>query len=199
MRRAVGRDRLDEPFLLARTDRNDDLVRGKGRKSVADGETDVRLAGNSIDRLAREVLGRAFGDLLRMIESFLVAGEPVEYALPYDGDNDLDGVGLPDVRAQDVVRMFDGADDEDVPAHDRKRIDWARPPASAVGNYPRVVHGDDGYFDERVAARYDESAAEMFDPAVIEPVVDLLAELAGGGRALELGIGTGRIALPLAE
>jgi SAM-dependent methyltransferase len=58
------------------------------------------------------------------------------------------------------------------------------------------VH-DDGFFDERVAARYDESAAEMFDPTVVDPVVDLLAELAGSGRALELGIGTGRIALPL--
>jgi len=61
------------------------------------------------------------------------------------------------------------------------------------------VHEDDGYFDERVAARYDESAAEMFDPAVVEPVIDLLVEIAGSGRALELGIGTGRIALPLAR
>jgi RimJ/RimL family protein N-acetyltransferase len=58
------------------------------------------------------------------------------------------------------------------------------------------VH-DDGYFDERVAARYDESAADMFEPAVVGPVVDFLAALAGAGRALELGIGTGRIALPL--
>jgi len=58
---------------------------------------------------------------------------------------------------------------------------------------------DDGYFDERVAARYDETSAEMFDPEVVDPVVDLLVELAGSGRALELGIGTGRIALPLAE
>ena len=58
---------------------------------------------------------------------------------------------------------------------------------------------DDGYFNERVAARYGESSAEMFDPAVVEPVVDLLAELAGNGRALRLGIGTGRIALPLAQ
>ena len=57
---------------------------------------------------------------------------------------------------------------------------------------------DDGYFDEPVAARFDESDAEMFDPAVVDPAVDFLAGLAGDGRALELGIGTGRIALPLA-
>ena len=61
------------------------------------------------------------------------------------------------------------------------------------------MQDDDGYFDERVAARYDESAAEMFEPAVVAPVIDLLVELAGRGRALELGIGTGRIALPLAQ
>jgi SAM-dependent methyltransferase len=56
----------------------------------------------------------------------------------------------------------------------------------------------DDHFGERVAARYDESSADMFDPAVVDPAVDFLAELAGGGAALELGIGTGRIALPLA-
>jgi SAM-dependent methyltransferase len=61
------------------------------------------------------------------------------------------------------------------------------------------VHDEDGYFDERVAARYDESAADIFDSAVVDPVVDFLAEIAGSGRALELGIGTGRIAVPLAQ
>jgi SAM-dependent methyltransferase len=54
-------------------------------------------------------------------------------------------------------------------------------------------------FDEPgVAARYDELGAAMFEPAVLEPAVDLLAELAGDGRALELAVGTGRVALPLA-
>jgi SAM-dependent methyltransferase len=55
------------------------------------------------------------------------------------------------------------------------------------------------HFGEHVAARYDESSADMFDPAVVDPVVDFLANLAGDGAALELGIGTGRIALPLAR
>ena len=57
----------------------------------------------------------------------------------------------------------------------------------------------DDYFGEAVAARYDESSADMFAPAVADPVVDFLADLAGQGAALELGIGTGRIALPLAR
>jgi SAM-dependent methyltransferase len=51
------------------------------------------------------------------------------------------------------------------------------------------------HFGEDVASRYDEWTAEM----PVEPVVDFLAELAGHGPALELGIGTGRIAVPLAE
>jgi SAM-dependent methyltransferase len=52
---------------------------------------------------------------------------------------------------------------------------------------------------ERDAEWYDELAAEMSEPAVLEPVVDFLAQLADDGAALELGIGTGRIALPLAQ
>jgi len=55
------------------------------------------------------------------------------------------------------------------------------------------------YFGERIAERYDESAVDMFDPAVVNPVIDFLADLAFDGTALELGIGTGRIALPLAQ
>src|SRR3954471_15926019 len=39
----------------------------------------------------------------------------------------------------------------------------------------------------------------MFAPEVLGPTVDRLAELAGGGRALEFAIGTGRVAVPLVE
>ena len=54
------------------------------------------------------------------------------------------------------------------------------------------------HFGEDVAARYDESSAPMFAPDVLGPAVDLLAELAGDGAALELAVGTGRVALALA-
>ncbi|MET7403679.1 class I SAM-dependent methyltransferase [Dactylosporangium sp. NPDC005572] len=57
---------------------------------------------------------------------------------------------------------------------------------------------EDGYFGERVAAQYDARSADMAEPEVVGPVVAALAGLADGGRVLELGVGTGRIALPLA-
>ncbi len=60
------------------------------------------------------------------------------------------------------------------------------------------MNDEDSHCGERVAATYDETSDKMFDAAVVEPMVDFLAELAGNGRALELGIGTGRVALPLA-
>ncbi len=53
------------------------------------------------------------------------------------------------------------------------------------------------HFGESVAARYDQALAEMFSATAIEPAVGFLAELAGTGDALEFGIGTGRLALPL--
>jgi SAM-dependent methyltransferase len=54
------------------------------------------------------------------------------------------------------------------------------------------------YFAGPVADRYDSTLGDRGDPAVVAATVDFLAELAGDGAALELGIGTGRIALPLA-
>jgi SAM-dependent methyltransferase len=55
------------------------------------------------------------------------------------------------------------------------------------------------HFSERIADRYDATSADMFHPAVVGPAIDFLADLPTGGAALELGIGTGRIALPLSE
>jgi len=54
------------------------------------------------------------------------------------------------------------------------------------------------HFSGDVAAHYDESSAAMFDADVVGATVDVLVELAGRGAALELAIGTGRVALPLA-
>jgi SAM-dependent methyltransferase len=54
------------------------------------------------------------------------------------------------------------------------------------------------YFGDDVAARYDEGSGSMFDPDLLGATVDVLAELAGDGAALEFAVGTGRVALPLA-
>ena len=50
-----------------------------------------------------------------------------------------------------------------------------------------------------IAEAYDTTSAAMYDPAILDPAVRLLAELADGGPALEFAIGTGRVALPLRE
>jgi SAM-dependent methyltransferase len=55
------------------------------------------------------------------------------------------------------------------------------------------------HWDAETAATYDESSAFMFAPEVLDPAVDFLAALAGGGAALELAVGTGRVAIPLAD
>jgi len=117
LRCVLGRHRLDESFLVIRANRNDDLLGRKGRKRVADGKIELRLAGNSINRLSGKPLGRAFGDPLSLTECSLVVGEPVEYALPCDRDHDLDRVGLAELSTQGVVRMLNRADHEDVLAH----------------------------------------------------------------------------------
>src|SRR6266581_2649984 len=55
------------------------------------------------------------------------------------------------------------------------------------------------YFDERIAQRYEVYWPNLFEPAAVDPVVSFLAGLAGDGGALEFGVGTGRIALPLSQ
>ena len=55
------------------------------------------------------------------------------------------------------------------------------------------------WFDGEIAETYDEDSAARFDPELLGTTVDVLADLAGEGRALELAIGTGRVAVPLAE
>jgi SAM-dependent methyltransferase len=54
-------------------------------------------------------------------------------------------------------------------------------------------------FDERIASTFEAKWPHVFAPEVVEPAVDFLADLAGSGAALELGSGTGRIALPLSR
>jgi SAM-dependent methyltransferase len=54
-------------------------------------------------------------------------------------------------------------------------------------------------WDVEAASTYDTPGVGMFSPDVLGPIVDRLAELAGGGPALEFAIGTGRVAVPLSE
>jgi hypothetical protein len=53
------------------------------------------------------------------------------------------------------------------------------------------------HFDEWIAQRYDALWPHLRDPAILDPAVDVLVELAVGGALLEFGIGTGRLAVPL--
>jgi SAM-dependent methyltransferase len=57
----------------------------------------------------------------------------------------------------------------------------------------------ENYFDDWIAERCERLWPEVFDPAVVQPAVEFLADLAGSGAVLELGIGTGRLALPLSR
>ncbi|MFH8655752.1 class I SAM-dependent DNA methyltransferase [Streptomyces afghaniensis] len=54
-------------------------------------------------------------------------------------------------------------------------------------------------WDADAAQRYDSPGTGMFAPEILGPTVDRLAEIAGDGAALEFAVGTGRVAVPLAE
>jgi SAM-dependent methyltransferase len=56
----------------------------------------------------------------------------------------------------------------------------------------------ENWFDGETAASYDDESDPMFAPALLDATSGFLAGLAGSGRALELAVGTGRVALPLA-
>ncbi len=83
-------------------------------------------------------------------------------------------------------------------------VGYPRPPVSYhVGtsskNWQHWFVGTSEVWDESEASRYDEASADMFAPEILKPTVDLLAELAASGRALEFAVGTGRVAVPLRE
>ncbi|MFF5303114.1 class I SAM-dependent methyltransferase [Streptomyces sp. NPDC013161] len=59
--------------------------------------------------------------------------------------------------------------------------------------------GQETLWGADAAQRYDTPGTGMFAPGTLGPVVDRLAHLAGDGAALEFAIGTGRVAVPLAE
>jgi len=52
---------------------------------------------------------------------------------------------------------------------------------------------------QELAEIYDRTNAVGFEPSILDPMVDLLVELARGGPALEFAVGTGRVALPLSS
>jgi 16S rRNA A1518/A1519 N6-dimethyltransferase RsmA/KsgA/DIM1 with predicted DNA glycosylase/AP lyase activity len=54
-------------------------------------------------------------------------------------------------------------------------------------------------WERDVAEVYDQTYRAKFEASVLDPIVDLLAGLAGGGPALEFAVGTGRVALPLSS
>ncbi|HEY1652469.1 MAG TPA: class I SAM-dependent methyltransferase [Acidimicrobiales bacterium] len=55
----------------------------------------------------------------------------------------------------------------------------------------------ENYFTERIAAEYATRWPHLFERGVVDPAVNFLAALAAGGAVVELGIGTGRLGLPL--
>ena len=80
------------------------------------GACDVGFACAGVHGLAREFFGQPICDLDSMRERTLVVREPVEHALPDDGDDDLDHVIVAQVRAQGGPELLDRAHDQHVAA-----------------------------------------------------------------------------------
>lgn len=79
------------------------------------------------------------------------------------------------------------------------RRQWAKSVVAGCSVGQRVGMSSSDYWTAETARTYDESSAFMFEHGVLDPAVDFLARIAGGGPALELAIGTGRVAIPLAD
>jgi SAM-dependent methyltransferase len=77
----------------------------------------------------------------------------------------------------------------------QRTIHWTTHPATVMVGRMR----QDEIWDVDVARGYDTPGTGVFATEVLRPTVDRLAELAGNGAALEFAIGTGRVAVPLAE
>ena len=73
------------------------------------------------------------------------------------------------------------------------------PTATTVAAMQEWLDKPDAHLDPLVASVYDDAHGDEADPAVIEATVDRLVDLADGGAAVEFAIGTGRIAVPLAQ
>lgn len=54
-------------------------------------------------------------------------------------------------------------------------------------------------WDHEAAQNYDTPGEGVFADDVLGPTVEVLAELAGDGRAVEFAIGTGRVGIPLSD
>ena len=118
-------------------------------------------------------------------------------------------VGLVDKQIANVHRAPQGQNDFGRPT---RRTLPAVPPWSRLGGCPAaakpvahsavlwkcpsVEHAD--IWDEEAALHYDTPGVGMFAPDVLGPTVERLRALADGGRVLEMAVGTGRVAVPLA-
>ena len=70
---------------------------------------------------------------------------------------------------------------------------------SSIANNGTAPMRHEDIWDKQAADNYDTPGTGMFAPELLGPTVERLVELADGGRALELAIGTGRVAVPLSE
>ena len=124
--------RAPEPFSFVRTNRNDDFVRRKRRKTLTRRDAH-RLTSTVASTVSPQRPPRVRADPCRMTERFLVVGEPVEAPCRTTGTTTLT-VSASQHAGAKRRHAFDGADDEYVPAHAWKRTAEDSPPHTAGEN-----------------------------------------------------------------